>query len=282
MNREVTITGMEVKTHVGSNLLISAAELTGTTKNDEDDFIKDETQTVKAILEPVSTVDGKKFFYTLDARADGSKDKATSVVAYTEYPRAAESGESTTGYADTFSKDYKLNSTQANDLISGETGAKPYVDYVFQLKATNEESDPKDIIITQMDLTYTGQTDTNKAFRAAVFAEEYNGTAFTNDAGTLKAIYAPANAVNFEAGKAVKTATTLDTVTYGSSSIATVGAGAIKYYKVVVRLYIEGEDTTCYTDLFKTLTDKWNLDLTLELDDGSTAVTNLNLLTTAP
>ena len=56
-----------------------------------------------------------------------------------------------------------------------------------------------------------------------------------------------------------------------------IGDGETKYYKVVVRLWLEGEDTTCTSETFANLTDTWSLDLKLELGQG-TAVTAMTMI----
>lgn len=297
MNKTVTVTGMEVKTHVGSNLLIQAGALTDVTTLGEATFITDETQEIKKILEPVSTVDGKSFFYTLDAKANGAKlhepigSDDSNTINYTAYDiTAAATGTNASDYANKFSQDYELNKTTAGNLITGEQGAVGYVDYVFQLKATNTEASAQDINLTKLDLTYGAATDGNKAYRAAVFVSDPVdvGGAFTNwsdsaDLPTANAIYTPSGATNFDPGKAVNAADSRDTVTYvtAATAIASVPANSVKYYKIVVRLWIEGEDTTCYTNMFKPLTSDWKLDLEMQLGQG-TGVTNINMATTTP
>ena len=65
MNIKVTVTGMEVRTKVSSNLMIAEDTIGSTAKKDEEAFkAQIPVQEVKGILEPVSTVDGKNFFYT--------------------------------------------------------------------------------------------------------------------------------------------------------------------------------------------------------------------------
>jgi hypothetical protein len=307
MNKEVTITGMEVKTHVGTNLLIQKSTLAGTAIEAQSGFVKDETQLIQAVLEPTSTVDGKNFFYTVDAKADGSKlhtpigtaDDAT--INYTSYADGLGDA-SSTEYANKFSQDYEASKEFVNGFVTAAAApfyndykdkAVGYVDYVYQLKATNSNAEgTQNINLTRLDLTYNGATDGNKAYRAAVFVSDAineDGTFAdwsTTITPTVKAIYCPASATNFEAGKAVDGADSRNNVSYiGDSNtdtavaLATVPANSIKYYKVVVRLWIEGEDTTCNTSTFKALTDKWSLDMTMELDQG-TGVTALGMETT--
>ena len=42
----------------------------------------------------------------------------------------------------------------------------------------------------------------------------------------------------------------------------------VKYFKVVIRLWLEGEDTTCTSTTFAQLTEDWTLDLEFKLADG--------------
>ena len=43
----------------------------------------------------------------------------------------------------------------------------------------------------------------------------------------------------------------------------------VKYFKVVVRLWLEGEDVSCTSSTFASLTSSWTLDLGFELGDGT-------------
>ena len=279
MNKEVSVTGMEVKTHVGSNLLISEDTLASVAKKAENTFVTDIEIPLHEILEPVSTVNGTSFFYTLDAKADGSKLTATSTEPYIAYAANGGTATDTNTYLNKFSEDYKLTKTTAASIYDDREGAVGYVDYVFQLKATNVEDAAQAIQITDMELTYGGNDDTDNAFRAAVFVEDITSSAPAGTVGTLKGIYKPAAGAYFDDTAVTSTtekAAVTSLVTTTAVPIGTVGVGDINYYKVVVRLYIEGEDTTCNTSTFKALTDEWALDLTLEL--GGTGVTSIEML----
>ena len=290
---------MEVKTHVGSNLLIQKSTLAGTALEAEAGFITDETQEIAKILEPVSTIDGQSFFYTLDAKADGSKlhtpigSDTSDTIAYTAYDiSAAATGDDASNYANKFSQDYELTTTAAGNIISGETSAYGYVDYVFQLKATNTESSAQYINLNQVNLTYAGTTETDKAWRAAVFVvndgvdadgtfADWSASIPTTTTASLKTILTPTSAANFDSGKAVDSTTTRAAVTYNTAAnLATVPANSVKYYKVVVRLWIEGEDTTCNTSTYKTLTDEWTLDLTMDLESATGGATSITMAQT--
>jgi ribosomal protein S17E len=292
MNKTVTVTGMEVKTTVSSNLLISHdGVLASTAKNADDTFTTTDATGVRAWLQPVSsnTAATNNFWYTLNAKADGSKDSGN----YTDYDDTTAGGLSaasdTTTYGNKFSQDYGVAKTTVNGFVTDTSSAYRdkavgYVDYIFQLKATNTTSGAESIYLTQLDLTYGGATDGDKAFRAAVFCEEYDGSAFSGDitttAANFKGIYAPASANNHTPGEGVSGANATTAITNfkngGSSTateLATITAGATKYYKVVVRLWIEGEDTTCTSETFANLTEKWALDLRLDLGNLGTGTT---------
>ena len=285
VNNSVQVSGMEVKTKVQSNLLIAEDTLNSTAIKADSLFSGAPlVQGVKKILEPVSTADGKNFFYTVDAKADGSKNQSTDVDPYITYNAAtAATGTDASNYLNKFSQDYGLNKTTANTLVTGEQGAVAYADYVFQLKATNTDNAAQTINLTKLDLEYaqySSEVDGNQAFRVAIFAEEAAApaAAVTGDAGTLKGIWAPSGAENHE-DKVINGTASSTAASYVSSStpIASIAIGSTRYLKVVVRLFIEGQDKTCTNTTFAALNGSWSLDLEFQLGSG-TAVTEINML----
>lgn len=307
MNKEVEVTGLTMKTKVSSNLLISENNAEGTYSADR--LVSGR----KALLEPVSSVSGQtgSFFYTLDAKESGQKSHAAteSGKAYQLYSEA-KAGEGTNTnstaapagkyyYDDTFSKAYGVEPN--NDEYGTAYG---YIDYVFYLKATGDQADQQ-LRMTACDLNYTypagvtladGSTavdaKVDKAWRIAVFAENITangGKGNTIDAvgkldpaaSAAKSILAPTDAVNWESGKAVKSTTETGTVTYGTAAVLDddIDAGVTKYYKVLVRAWLEGEDKTCNSATYAKLSDAWSLDLEFQLTSaseegsGKTAVT---------
>ena len=96
MNREVEVTGLTMKTKVGSNLLISEDNVEGNYSADR------MVSGRKALLEPVSSISGKtgEFYYTLDAKASGEKahDETAEGKGYVPYSEAKVAPE---GEADT-------------------------------------------------------------------------------------------------------------------------------------------------------------------------------------
>ena len=300
MNKTVEVTGMEVRTTVSSNLLISPdGTLTSTAKNAESTFTTSDTTQIKAWLQPASsdTAATSNFWYTLNANADGSKSAGN----YTDYDSVGlGNATDTSTYANKFSEEYGVTKTQVTGFGATTTpnnAAVGYVDYIFQLKATNTTGSNEKIYLTDLKLTYGKDTDGDKAFRTAVFCEEFS-SAFSGDittAANFKGIYAPASADNHTAGAAVSGANATTAITNfmnggtdAATELATINAGDTKYYKVVVRLWIEGEDTTCTSETFANLTDTWSLDLRLDLGalsgttvNGHTPVNELAMATTA-
>ncbi len=283
VNNKVEVSGMQVRTKVQSNLLIAGDTIESTAIKADSNFSSTPLeQEVLKLLEPVSTANGKNFFYTTEANADGSKikpitgDGSTPYIAYN-----ASTAASSDTYLNKFSEDYGITKTAAGQLVSGEQGASAYADYVFQLKATNSDAASADINLTKLDLQYSAATDGNHAYRVAIFAEEAAApaAAVSGDAGTLKGVWKPSTGAN-HGGKVVDGTTSVADAVYVSAAtpIATIATGVTKYYKVVVRLFLEGMDTTCTNTTFAALTGTWSLDLEFQLGSG-TPVTSINMLT---
>ena len=254
MNTTVTVTGMEVKTKVSSNLLISP-------NTTESNFTAQLSQAKNALVEPVSSVDAKNFFFTKSSNVvNGGDAKTDTYVAYDP----ADTSAFTTAYA--------------------APGAVGYVDYSFYIKATSTEDNSK-VALTTCNLRYNDAAVTEKAWRVAVFANASannaaDATGVSTDLGAAVSILTPAGATNFTTDpsiSAVKTTSTLAAVTYNTAAVidADIDAGITRYYYVTVRLWLEGEDTTCNVETFASLTNKYTLDLTFQIGkavSGATAI----------
>ena len=272
MNNKVTVTGMEVKTQVSSNLLIAEDELTSTSLKSDENFKTEITETVKGILEPVSTADAKAFYYTVDAKADGSKNQSTASSAYLPYSSSAVASDATT-YKDKFSEVYGV--TRSSATAEYNEMAVPYVDYVFQLKATNTSNATQSIVVEQLNLKYNGSADASvsKAHRVCFFVADITPTnAVTGGPAGSSATYTVASSANFE-NAVISGPTSSSATAYVSAkqALVEVAAGTTKYYKVVVRMWLEGQDTTCNNGTFMQLNDKWELGIKLALVDNTSA-----------
>lgn len=262
VNSKVTATGMEVTTKVSNNLLIAASTLATTAKEDDSNFKTAMDKSIlNGLLEPVSTVNGVSYFYnsTKNVQATGDAIGDTYVA-------------------------YNAANTTAFNTNYETTGAVGYVDYVFQLKAINSGNADAYVNMTNLNLVYGGTDSTEKAFRTAMFVwdmGEDGSTAADADvnASNLVTILAPAGSAEFSDGKAVSAADAAPTAITNAdeaANIGTVGAGKTKFYKVVVRLWLEGEDTTCNNATFASLKDKWALNLAIQLQDTTGGVTAIN------
>jgi hypothetical protein len=288
MNREVTVTGMELKTKVGSNLLVCDT-------NVEADYSDDLVQSRKALLEPVSTINAndEKFYYTVNAAADGHWLRATgSMLGYTESSSTTNSTSTAlgkAGYDSTFNGTYGISTPAATDFGT----AYGYVDYVFYLKATSDANNSA-INLTECNLICDNQQigTGDNAWRVAIFAKEISekGDGTTNqDLTSTSANASTSNLVsildidtkslNWTADNAVTDTTgTLGAVASAGSNVTfgSVNAGDTKYYKVVARVWLEGEDKSCNSQTYAALRDKiWELGLQFELGQG-TAVNTIS------
>lgn len=256
MNNKVTVTGMTVSTHVDDNLFI-ASSTASTTKTADANFRNALHQEVVAKLQPVSSINGTSFFYTNNAAADGSRIDG-------DYTALAD-----------------------NDIVVNTVHYKGYADYVFELKAINTSASAAAYVnLTKLNLLYMGATTTTHAFRVAVFVQEQADPTATLAAtevasayeafGTADGIFAKSDYAYFTTGKAVSATTAATALANVSPAVnnagisLTVGAGKTLYFKVTVRLWLEGEDTDCFNTKFVDLTDDWTLDLEFKLESANT------------
>jgi len=298
MNKTVTVTGMEVRTKVGANLLVCET-------NVESDYTTSLNQTRAALLEPVSTVDGKSFVYTVNANARGQQLTGATFATYNESTTLANATAGKTAYDSAFNGVYGNGTSFTADTValddarttgSIDGAAYGYVDYTIYLKATNDGTD-RYINMTKCNLLKDGAVidnagktdgvDANRAWRVAVFATTTTAgaTSATPETGTATSILTLANATNFtvETGtqQAMKVDTgvySLDDITYNNAvNIGDVGAtaGTTAYYKVVVRLWLEGEDNTCNSATYAALNKEYTLDLEFQLQSSTGGVTNI-------
>lgn len=272
MNKEVTLTGMEVKATVGDSLLI-ANSTKGTGHADENTFAKGTNFAITGMLQPVSTISAANdsYFYTYDAKADGSKASDTAQIAYTAV--------STTG-----DNAYKV-STDGGTTYTYNA----FVDYVVELKAINSDSTTaKQIRLTDLNLLYDGVVLQDHAYRVAIFEQDGDNssnviaptyTAIADDAAANK-IFAYTGYDYFgtdASAEGVATTTTRGTISPSVNAAGgwtkDVAANATDYTKLTIRLWLEGEDTDCYSSKFLTLSKEWTLDLKFELADTTNAAT---------
>lgn len=287
MNKEVTVTGMELKTKVGSNLLVCDTNI-------EADYADDLVQTRKALLEPVSTIDAtdSKFFYTVNAAADGhwlnAGNDGSTMFTYNEDAGTSfsDTNANKTNYDDEFNNTYG-NSATAGSTTAFET-AYGYVDYVFFLKATSDANN-SEIRLTECNLIYdnTALGSGDYAWRVAIFASEISdkGDGITNQDITstnsklVSILDIKNSSINWNEGntpgtpQAISTATgTKANVTNANTAVSfgSINAGNTAYYKVVARVWLEGEDQSCNSATYAALQDKiWELGLQFELNQGA-------------
>jgi hypothetical protein len=287
MNKEVTVTGMQLMTKVGSNLLVCA-------NNVEASYTDDLSQTRSALLEPVSTVNAydEKFFYTINAAADGHwLEGAGSMKNYSEAAGDPATNTNTTAtaigksYFDaTFNSTYGITPAATTQFDT----AYGYVDYVFYLKATSD-ADNSAINLTECNLIYDNDVlgSGDNAWRVAFFVKDItaNGgdgtvsqdltstTANATTSNLISILDIDGASSNWTADNAVTNTTgTLGSVSNAGSAVTwgDIDAGATAYYKVVARVWLEGEDQSCKSSTYAALMDgTWELGLQFELNQGT-------------
>ncbi len=265
MNKEVTVTGMSMKTTVGSNLLVSP-------DTTEANFKPALTQTRSAMLEPVSTIDGVSFDYTVNASANGAALADATFATYNESASKENTYAAKTMYDPAFNNKYGITVGDA----AAYSPAYGYIDYAFYLKATNTETSTTTIDMTKCNLLYNGAAVSEKSWRAAMFVQDLGGTCTAGVApgaqggAALVTILTPDEAANQEANKARNSSHTLAGVTYNDAAQVedAIAVNATNYYYVVVRVWLEGEDTTCTSATYANLTDAWTLDLEFAIAGG--------------
>lgn len=270
LNSHTRTVGMSVNTVVSTSILVAET-------NRDTNYNPGLTQNRAAVLEPVSSVDGSAFFYTVNAIATGAKNTG-NYVEYSEAAGLSNDGAGKTAYDSDFNTTYKVSApvTTAN-VVYG------YVDYVFYLKATNASENPAALNLTRCNLLYNGNpigVDNGAeglAVRVAIFAQQAEQNTEKAGNGNLVTILKLHDAGNFSSNRAVKNESSLDSVTNANANAvidSEISAGATEYHKVVVRVWLEGEDTSCNNETYVRLTNEWSLDLKFEL--GGSVVNELD------
>lgn len=221
------------------------------------------------MLQPVSSISGANdsFYYTYDAKADGSKATDTAQNPYTAVPSSGANA----GKVSIDGSNYEYNA---------------YVDYVVELKAINSDStNAKQLRLTDLNLLYDGVVLTDHAYRIAIFEQDNTGTVLA-PAYTAIADNAAANKIFAYTGfdyfgtdadaEGVSSTTTKGTIAPAVNAAAwtkNINAATTDYTKLTIRLWLEGEDTDCYSSKFLALTKEWTLDMKFELADSASAET---------
>lgn len=277
MNKEVEINNIQLQVKTSSNLLISATNL------DDSTYGTKLEKNLYALLEPTSTVDGVNYYYTLDGAGDGHKihgpDAENPYVKYNE--NATLTAEDTyaekTKYDSNFNNAYGIstaNPTAADKFLNGYG----YLDYIMYLKANTTAANQK-VVMNKCNLLYNGATVTEKAWRVALLVQETAAETQSTTDGNLITIIGLDGAENQTESKAVNSTTTVGTITNENADAIVVNnlaANTTKYYKVVIRVWIEGEDTTCTSEIFGTKTDNYSLQIDFSIEEDAEAVSSIS------
>ena len=261
---------MQVSTKVSGNLLVSPDTAEANFKNSL-------AQTRAGILEPASTVNGENFFWhstSTNVAATGAQSDNT-FTAYSESTSISDTDAGKTAYDAAFNTNYGFTSPDVGDV------AYAYIDYNFYLKATSSEDNSK-VNLSKLNLLYNGAAlgDSDKAWRVAIFATTGQATAAAADSASYQSakILTLSGAANQTSGKAVASISALGDVTYNQPVTvdADIDGTVTRYYKVMVRLFLEGEDTTCKNDTYAVLTEDYSLEVNFAL--ANSVATGVNVI----
>lgn len=222
MNNSVKVDGMTVQTRVSSNLLIAETNL-------EENYSDAITQSRTGILEPASTVNGQSYWYTVNAKGDGSAIAPQTGDKYKEYSEAARSdldnpatqavennysnalgtqdakNTGKTNYDVAFNSSYGFNAydATANEGKGNADVSFGYIDYAFYIKATSAQADQV-LYMSKCNLTYKNEAGTayeeiskGFAWRVGLLAMPAQAnTASADDALVLKSTLGLPKALN--------------------------------------------------------------------------------------
>lgn len=244
----------------GASALLIANNEDGVTDKSFKTSVELDPATAKKTLAPVSSIDGVNFYFT--------------------------NGDNVDGIGDAIKEQYTLYSESANF----PSGASPYIEYDLLLKATlspSADNAPIPINLTELKLAYDNgaqEKDEENAFRIAFFASPAveSVTNATDATTTLVAIMNSQNETkNFtrETVTVDERSVTQNWAVYKTTGTAddsalkpvqkndpvvdkaqvdnNVETGKNVYYRVIVRLWIEGEDITCTNSVFSPLAGSW-------------------------
>lgn len=260
LNGVVKTEGMNVTTRVASSIMVAEV-------NDDSQFNPGLVQMRAATLQPISSINGSAFYYTVNAVATGAKNTG-NYVPYSETTALSNTDAGKAQFDAEFNNAYKVRTpVSTSNVVYG------FVDYVFYLKATNPGESAEALNLTRCNLLYNdnpigvGNGESGLALRVAVFSQPAEQNTEKSGDGNLITVLKLHDAYNFTLNKAVKNETSIDTVTNANAYAvidSEVAAGSTEYFKVVVRLWVEGEDTSCNNKTYVTLTEAWSVDLKFE------------------
>lgn len=133
-----------------------------------------------------------------------------------------------------------------------------------------------------MNLLYDGQQLSGEhAYRVAIFSQDLasgGSTYVASPTGSAASkIFAPTGFTYFNdtavSGTTTKAAVSPTVNSAGWSK--EIAANTTDYTKITVRLWLEGEDNTCYSEKFSEKTDEWTLDLKFNLEANTTNAVSL-------
>ncbi len=249
MNNKVTANGMKVNVTTPGDLEISAD---GQDYNKTNAPTQVTSLTSSTVLAPVSSEDGKdsSFYYATmkDIATNGDVGKNTEVKLMNASNLQTDFGADYLGFVD-YSFYVKNSAKVSKDITYAETECK----FAYTPKAT--------------------ETDTNKtidAFRYTIFVGEKDQDTVSTTTAISKAVWSnvQTSTVAWNAVKAAGTeATAAGTIDYFEAGTKLFTAEAGGAYKIVVRIWLDGEDSLTTTNNFSVMLGDYSLTVALKIKE---------------
>lgn len=296
MNKEVQMTGLSMTAAVGEGMEIALAEVEGTTitmnttpADDKSDswgsavVVGDYYDSI-GLLKPASSVDGKNLFDVTNASNGGRKavgykkiEDLDNSMAKVKARSALAEGGNIKADSDDASKGYYVDipvHLRTNKTGSGESSV------YCKLLINSKKYDPEDNKYN--DLENDEEANLYKAVRVAFISNSGNET--PTIFGADKDYYTTGKAVKSDTGDclgpvnvtvenavAQNDFTSLNGVDSGLTIPFASGAGQYGHLDFTVRVWLEGESTSCFND---NAGQSWNIDLAFSLGEFDTATTS--------
>lgn len=249
MNNKVTAGGMKVNVTTPGDLEISAD---GQDYNKTNAPTQVTSLTSSTVLAPVSSINGKdtSFYYATmkDINESGNVGKNTEVKLMDASNLQTDFGTDYLGYVD-YSFYVKNSAKVSKDITYAETECK--------------------FAYTQKD----AETDTNNtinAFRYTIFVGEKNQSTVTTTTAISKAVWSNVQTstaawnTTKAAGIEATAAGTIDYFEAGTKLFTAEAGGA---YKIVVRIWLDGEDSLTTTNNFSAMLGDYSLTVALKIKE---------------
>lgn len=290
MNKDVTVTNMQVKAKAEGGLLINEVKDASDTHWDDEATANNLPGTA---LYPTSTTSGANWFHANSKKANdeagGDENNVKSAnLSATGYEQLTLDNQATAASAGSQAENviyYKNNDGTAGYAATNSTDAAYYVMYKYYLRVSNDSgltlaktANAQNVAIKQVDVTLpstVGSANLDKALRVGVkiggkmyiYAPVYGDDTTSDPYYACTAISGTGTSQTITNTKVIPYAKNVMTYTALTSLPGTTGDGT----EVDIYLWFEGEDDFCQSDMITASLDDIKVNVVFSLDTITTA-----------